>query len=219
MIKKESTSLLLGVVCAVVAVFSAALVAAFAPNLVARWRVGNGQGNETGSGVPTEPPKAMANFTLINQNGGSSSLSDFKGKPTLLFFGYTFCPDICPVTMSDFKKVKQQLGAQADGVKFVMISVDGERDTPAVIKRYVEAFDPGFIGLTGDDAAVTPVAADYGAYFTRSKLQGTQSSYLVGHTSYVYLVDGQGRWRMTYPFGSPADGMAGDVRALLREAK
>ncbi len=217
MIKKESTSLFLGVLCAVVATFSAAFAAAFAPNLIARWRVGDGQANENINGVPTDPPKVMLNFTLTNQNGGSTSLSDFKGKPTFVFFGYTYCPDICPVTMSDFKKVRQQLGADAANVNFVMISVDGERDTPVVLKRYVEAFDPSFVGLTGDEAAVTPVAADYGAYFTKTKVQGTQASYLVGHTSYVYLLDGQGRWRITYPFGSPTDGMLRDARLMLKE--
>ena len=217
MIKKESTSLMLGVACAVVATLSAGLVAAFGPNLVARWRVGNGAANEGVNGVITEPPKVMQNFTLTNQNGAATSLSDFAGKPTFVFFGYTYCPDVCPVTMSDFKKVRQQLAAQADAVRFVMISLDGERDTPAVIKRYVEAFDPAFIGLTGDEATVTPIAADYGAYFTKSRVQGTQASYLVGHTSYVYLLDGRGRWRVTYPFGSPTAGMLSDARRLLKE--
>ncbi|MCG8350106.1 MAG: SCO family protein, partial [Chloroflexales bacterium] len=101
-------------------------------------------------GTPIEPPRQLTDFSLPGSTGETLSLSDLRGKMVLVYFGYTFCPDFCPMTLADFARIKQELGAQADQVVFMMISVDAERDTPEVLARYMSAFDEDFIGLTGD---------------------------------------------------------------------
>jgi protein SCO1/2 len=100
-----------------------------------------------------------------------------------------------------------------------MISVDGERDTPEVMKRYVQAFDPDFIGLTGTEQDVRQIGLRYGVHFARETPQGTQAAYLVAHTSYSYLVDRDRRWRYVFPYRAPADVVAEDVAKVLAEPR
>ena len=145
MLKRDSVQLFLSVVSAAIVILVMALLAAYAPLWIEQYL-----NPPTGpTGFATEPPKAMGDFTLTDQNGKPMNFSDLRGSPVLMFFGYTYCPDVCPLTMSDYRRVKTALGDKAANVKFMMVSFDGNRDSPEVMKRYVEAFDSTFIGLTG----------------------------------------------------------------------
>ncbi|MCW1966495.1 MAG: SCO family protein [Anaerolineae bacterium] len=211
MLKRDSVQLFLSVAVAAFVIVTMALLAAYAPLWIDRYL----NPPTTPKGFATNPPKAMADFTLTDQNGKPFNFSELRGSPVLMFFGYTYCPDVCPVTMSDFRRVKVALGDKASHVKFVMVSFDGNRDTPEVIKRYVEAFDPTFIGLTGKPELVAKVSADYGAFANIMRIEGTQAEYQVAHSSFTYLIDQNGNWVMTYPVGVPTDNITKDVQKWL----
>jgi protein SCO1/2 len=170
-------------------------------------------------GQTIDPPKPMPDFALVNQDGQPTSLSELRGKPLLFTFAYTHCPDICPMTVADFMRVKRALGDAGEQVNFAFISVDGERDTPEVLKHYLGTFDKTFVGLTGAPGVVAQIAKDYGAKFEAQKPQGTQASYLVSHTSFYYLLDSQGRWRKSYAFQTRPEPIANDLRQILTEAQ
>lgn len=165
-----------------------------------------------------DPPREMPDFTLTSHTGQPLSLSDLRGKPVLLFFGFTHCPDICPTTMGEFRQVKAKLGEQGEQAAFVFISVDGSRDTPESLAAYVGAFDPAFVGLTGDEELVRTIGTDYYVYFERVTL-GTATAagenYTVDHTTYSYLLDADGRLRVIYPFQAPTQMIADDIESLL----
>src|SRR3989337_3492295 len=115
-------------------------------------------------GSVIDPPVQAIDFTLPDQNGKDFRLSDQKGKVVLLFFGYTNCPDECPVTLADFVKIKAKLGNKADQVKFVLVTTDPERDTAVRMQEYLKNFDPTFVGLVGESADLEPVWEAYGVY-------------------------------------------------------
>ena len=138
--------------------------------------------NYTYTGSLIDPPAKAADFTLQDQNDNPFRLSDQHGKTLLVFFGYTHCADICPVTLTRFKEIKRLLGEQANGVEFVFITVDPERDSSAQIKSYLGQFDPGFIGLTGSQDALQDVWQKYGVY--REKVPtGNGSDYEMDHST------------------------------------
>ena len=170
------------------------------------------------AGTPVDPPRVLRDFTLTDQEGQPMRLSDLRGRLALLFFGYTSCPDVCPTTLVDFAQVKRLLGDQSSQVAFVFISVDGTRDTPAVLKRYVKHFDKDFIGMTGPEDDVRRIGADYGLYFERQPLPGSQTGYSVDHTAVAYLVDREGRMIMLYAYSTPASVISADLRKLLSES-
>ncbi|BCX03984.1 MAG: hypothetical protein KatS3mg053_1922 [Candidatus Roseilinea sp.] len=161
------------------------------------------------------PPRPMPDFALTNYDGGITRLSDLRGKTVLLFFGYTHCPDICPLALSDMRKVKAALGEDAEKAAFVFISVDGMRDTPEVLRRYVRAFDPSFIGLTGPEQHVRLIALEYGAHF-RANRAGASKTYTVDHTADTFVIDAQGRWRLAYGMRTPTDVVVREVRRVIR---
>ena len=169
-------------------------------------------------GSVIDPPVPASNFSLKDQNGQAFQLSDQRGKIVLMFFGYTNCPDICPLTLAQFKQARAQLGQQADRVRFVFITVDPERDTEEKIKTYLGAIDPAIVGLGGSQAELEQVWRAYGVY--RQKQPGqSQNDYadLLEHSSRVYLVDTQGNLHVTYPFGLVPDDVVQDVQYLLRK--
>jgi protein SCO1/2 len=163
------------------------------------------------------PPRAMPDFALTNTAGGVTRLSDLRGKVVLLFFGYTHCPDICPLSLSEMRKVKAALGKDADRVAFVFISVDGTRDTPDRLHRYLRIFDPEFIGLTGPENQVRLVALEYGAHFRANRVAG-QERYTVDHTADTFILDADGRWRLAYGMSTPPDVAAREVRKVIYDA-
>jgi protein SCO1/2 len=159
----------------------------------------------------------MPDFTLTSHERKPMKLSDLRGKAVLIFFGYTHCPDVCPLSLADFRAVKKELRESARKINFVMISVDGSRDTPAVMKAYVKGFDSDFIGMTGGEAEVRKVGLSYGVHFEKQQPTRTEAAYLVAHTSYTYLLDSSGKWRMVFPFKTPPDSVAADVKEVLDE--
>lgn len=168
------------------------------------------------AGTVIDPPTPLSDFSLPSSGGAPLGLAELRGKPTLIFFGFTNCPDVCPTTMADFKQAKDALGADGGRVNFVLISVDPERDTPEALARYLGNFDPAFIGLQGDEATLRRIGRDYGLYY-QAQPPREDGSYDVEHSSASYLADAEGRLRVVYSYGTPADTYVGDLRKLLAE--
>ena len=169
-------------------------------------------------GSVIDPPVQAIDFTLSDPSGKDFRLSDQKGKVVLLFFGYTNCPDECPVTLADFVKIKARLGERADQVEFVLITTDPERDTPARMQEYLANFDPAFVGLVGSHAGLETVWDAYGVYREEVDI-GSASGPIVDHSTRIYLIDANGNLRVTYLFGTESDSMADDVAYLLQEGR
>lgn len=151
---------------------------------------------------------------LPDTTGHVRHLSDFRGKAVVLFFGFTHCPDVCPTTLADMAGVMKTLGADADRVQMIFVTVDPERDTPEALAQYVHAFDPRFIALRGDLPATQQVAKDFKIYFEKRKEGDT---YTVDHSAQSYVFDPQGRLRLLVrPQGITAD-LPDDLRTLLGE--
>lgn len=173
----------------------------------------------TFKGSAIDPPVPAADFTLQTHDGRSFTLSEQRGKVVLLFFGYTSCPDVCPATLGEYKKIAAQLGEQAAEVQFVMITADPERDTPERMANYITAFNPNFLGLTGSQEALQAVYEAYGAFVEKEETDGATGGYLVAHTSRVYVIDQEGNLRLTFPFGMGSEAMAADIYHLLAGAE
>jgi protein SCO1/2 len=155
------------------------------------------------------------NFTLESSRGGEVSLSDFSGKLVILYFGYTYCPEVCPTTLAQVDKAVESLGRKAGDVQVMMVSVDPERDTPERLASYLKNFNPDFIGASGSVEQIAETATAYGIYF--EKHPGTPATgYLVDHTATVLVIDRTGHLRMAFPFGTTAQDMASDLAYLLR---
>ena len=155
-------------------------------------------------------------FTLTDHYGTPMQLSDFSGKVVLLNFGYTHCPDVCPTTMFNMKRLMSQLGDDGAQVQVLFITLDPERDTPQRLQSYVEYFDSGFVGLTGTTDEIKHIADRYGMRYEK---EGMASSleYSIAHTGLIYLLDQQGRIRVFFKLNAPAERIAQDVRLLLKQ--
>lgn len=165
-------------------------------------------------GMELQSPKPATDFTLMGHNGQPVSLSDYQGQIVLLYFGYTTCPDVCPATLAELRQARASLGKSADKVQVLMVTVDPERDTEVLLADFMPHFDPSFIGLTGRPEQIAEVATYYGIYYARHE-GDTALGYLVDHTATVMLIDRQGYLRLVYPFGTPADDIAADLRYLV----
>jgi protein SCO1/2 len=152
-------------------------------------------------------------FNLLDQNGKTVSDRDFKGHPFLVFFGFTHCPDVCPTTLFDVSEILRALGPDADRTRALFITVDPERDTPAVMKDYLSSFDPHLSGLTGDPAEVAAVAKAYRVYYKKVPLDG--GNYTMDHTAIVYLMDKEGRFVSPFSLKRPTEAAAADLRRYL----
>ena len=153
-------------------------------------------------------------FSLTDQNGQPRSLSDFKGKVVFVFFGYTHCPDICPTTLSEMVSIRKALGPDADRLQVLFITLDPERDTPELLASFVPAFDPSFIGLTGDQVTIDKVATDFKVF--AQKVPGKDGkSYTIDHTAGSYVFDQQGRMRLFVHQGQPTEALLKDLKQLL----
>lgn len=155
-------------------------------------------------------------LALTGHDGKPRSLADFRGKLVVLFFGYTHCPDICPTTLADVAAALKQLGSDAARVQVLFVTVDPERDTPEILAKYVSAFDPSFLGLSGD-AAVTQRAAKEFKIFYEKRPGGAPGSYTVDHSGQSYVFDAQGRLRLFVRHDRIAQDLPEDLRALLKE--
>lgn len=165
-------------------------------------------------GLVLEPNAPAADFTLTTAGGQRVRLSDFRGKIVLLFFGYRFCPDVCPVSLTMMKRALEALDAQADRVQVIMVSVDPERDPPDLIAEHVRRFDPRFLGLSGTPDEVAEAATPFGIYYER--VAGSAATqYLVNHTATITALDGDGYVRVVYPHGTAGEEIAADIRNML----
>ncbi len=154
----------------------------------------------------------QADFKLRDPSGNVRSLVDFRGKVVVLFFGYVHCPDVCPTTLADMAQVMRLLGPQADKVQVLFVTVDPERDTPALLAEYVPAFHPSFLGLYGTPQETAEVAKRFDIVY---KKQPTASGYNVDHSAGSYLIDPAGRVRLLAPYAQRAEWLAADIRLLL----
>jgi protein SCO1/2 len=152
---------------------------------------------------------------LSDTSGRVRHLEDFRGKAVVLFFGFTHCPDVCPTTLADLAAAMKALGADAERVQVIFVTVDPQRDTPADLERYVKAFDPRFIALRGDDVATERVAKDFKIFYEKRK-QG--ETYTVDHSSQSYVIDPKGRLRLLVRPERLAADLPDDLKTLLNES-
>jgi protein SCO1 len=192
-------------VVAMLGAFLCGLVVVFAAILVVSGR----------SPSPIGPAVAAVGgpFQLQDQNGKLVSDADMKGRPFLVFFGFTHCPDVCPTTLFDISEVLKRLGRDADRTGVLFITVDPERDTPAVLKDYLANFDPHLRGLTGDPAAVQAALKAYRVYAKKVPLQG--DDYTMDHTAVVYLMDKDGRFVAPFNLKRTPEAAADELRRYL----
>ncbi len=160
-----------------------------------------------------DPPVPAVDFTLTDQTGQPFRLSEQAGNVVLLFFGYTSCPDVCPATLTQFKRIRTEMGKEADRVRFVLVTVDPQRDTAERLRQYLTGFDSSFVGLTGTWLDLDQVYRSYGVY---QAIPVPGPAYPVDHTDRVYAIDPKGNLRLTYTSDTTADDLAQDVRQLLK---
>lgn len=166
-----------------------------------------------GTLMPTAIP--APDFALVDAAGQEVQLSDYLGKIVLLYFGYSFCPDVCPTTLSDLKLVQNQLDESGEKIQVIMVTVDPERDTPEKLAEYVAHFHPTFVGLSGTKEAIDAAAEGYGVYY--EKHEGTPATgYLIDHTARVFVIEPDGNHRLSFGFGTTVKDMVADLRLLIR---
>jgi protein SCO1 len=155
-------------------------------------------------------------FHLVDQNGKPVSDRDLLGKPTVLFFGFTYCPDVCPTTLADMSAWLKALGPDADKLNVVYVTIDPERDTSERLKSYLTAFDPRIRGLTGSPAAIAQAAHDYNVYYQKVPLQGGE--YTMDHSTLIYLIDAKGHLAELVQYGTPRDQVVASLKRLVHGA-
>src|SRR6266568_9250730 len=156
-------------------------------------------------------------FTLEDQYGKRRSLADFRGKPVLLYFGYTFCPDVCPTDLAAMAQAIRTLDAAGKVLQPIFITLDPERDTREILRNYAVAFHPRFVALRGSEEEIRRVAAAYKVYFEKVRPPGS-SVYLIDHMAFVFLLDRDGKYVAFFPPGTSAERMATMVREVLANA-
>ena len=155
-------------------------------------------------------------LSLPDADGKMRTLADFKGKVTLVFFGFTQCPDVCPTTLSELAAVKRDLGQDGERLQGVFVSVDPQRDTPEILKAYVGSFDPGFVALRGTPEQIKDTAREFKVFYAQVPGR-TEGSYTVDHTAGTYVFDASGKVRLFVRYGSGAEALRHDLKLLLAE--
>ena len=163
-----------------------------------------------------DEPRQIAAFDLTDQASRSFTNEDLRGRTSLVYFGFTNCRNVCPVTATQLRQVARALAGEASPLINVMISVDGERDTPEAMSRFLAPYSPGFVGLTGKPEAVREVATDFKAVFFKGMPIDAKGGYDVEHTPQVYLVDRAGRMRATF-YNAAVGSMVDVTRRVMRE--
>ncbi|RTM08648.1 MAG: SCO family protein [Bradyrhizobiaceae bacterium] len=183
--------------------FAASLVVGL---LIMFWAMG-------GASKLAQPAAIGGPFQLTDQNGKAVTDKSLKGKPTLIFFGYTHCPDVCPTSLFEISEVLRAMGKDADRVNAVFISVDPERDTPAIMKDYLSSFDPHLEGLSGDPAETAKVITSYRVY--AKKVPTKDGDYTMDHTALIYLMDRDGRFVSPFNLKRTPEEAAADLKKYL----
>jgi protein SCO1 len=168
------------------------------------------------NGIDVTGSKLGDDLGLKDPAGKVRSITDFRGKVVAVNFGYTQCPDVCPTTLSDLNRAVKKLGADASRVQVLFVTVDPKRDKPELLREYVPAFNPSFLGLYGDEAATRKVTEDFKIY--AQERPGANGAYTVDHSAQTFVYDPQGRLRLVIGYGATPDAMASDFRLLLNSA-
>lgn len=161
-------------------------------------------------------PREIVDAQLTNHDGEHFRLTQLRGKASLVFFGFTNCPDVCPAAMARFRQLERSGLVDPDQVNFTLISVDGERDSPAVMKKYLQQFSEIFIGLTGDEDDVRKIVSAFRVSFFKGETPGAGDSYTVAHSTQMFLLDQAGRLRAEL-HNPTVEAMAGITNAVLAE--
>ena len=183
--------------------FAASLVVGL---LIVFWAMG-------GVSKVAQPAAIGGPFQLTDQHGKAVTDKNLKGKPTLIFFGYTHCPDVCPTSLFEISEVLRAMGKDADKVNAIFISVDPERDTPATMKNYLSSFDPHLEGLSGDPAEIAKVITSYRVY--AKKVPTKDGDYTMDHTALIYLMDRDGRFVSPFNLKRTPEEAAADLKRYL----
>jgi protein SCO1 len=163
-----------------------------------------------------EPYPPAPEFSLTDSKGDVINLRDMRGNVVLLFFGYTYCPDICPTTLAELKLAMKDLGKESNQVQVMFISVDPKRDTSELMQSYVDRFDPAFTGLSGTEEQLAPIWAEYGIF--REIVEGSsEKNYIVNHTGRIILIDQDGNLRLSYGIQVDPEDISQDIQILLRQ--
>ena len=153
-------------------------------------------------------------FELVDQHDARRTDADFRGKLMLIYFGFSYCPDVCPTDLQQIGLALDRLGGASEAVQPVFITLDPERDTPEHLKDYMPLFHPRFVGLTGNASAIAAAASAYRVYYKKIEF-GDRSDYTVDHSAFVYLIGRDGKYIGFFPPGTPADRLAETLRAHL----
>ncbi|MCK1547298.1 SCO family protein [Bradyrhizobium sp. 147] len=183
--------------------FAASLIVGL---LIMFWAMG-------GMSKVAQPAAIGGPFQLTDQNGKTVTDKNMKGKPTLIFFGYTHCPDVCPTSLFEISEVLRAMGKDADKVNAIFISVDPERDTPEAMKDYLSSFDPHLEGLSGDPAEIAKVITSYRVY--AKKVPTKDGDYTMDHTALIYLMDRDGRFVSPFNLKRTPDEAAAELKRYL----
>ena len=187
---------------------------ALLPLLVLAFAVGSTNGQELKSGV-FKPARPAPDFALRGSDGSEVGIGRFRGKVVALGFGYTSCADVCPTTLAYLAEARKKLGNAGKDFQVLYVTVDPERDSAQRLRKYMDAFDPSFIGATGTAAQLAEVRKAYGITMTREPSTVNPAEYSIHHSAFVYLIDRAGNLRAMMPFGVSADDIASDVKSLL----
>ncbi|MCC6245597.1 MAG: SCO family protein [Gemmatimonadaceae bacterium] len=171
-------------------------------------------GEPTFRGIMVDPPRAVAGFRFTLPTGEQYDTGANGKQPTLFFFGYTHCPDVCPTTLVDWKRAKEKLGRDSDRVRFVFVTVDPTRDTPSIADRYAKRFDSTFVGVSGDSATTAQIMSTFGVSAAREAIVDS-ANYFVAHSAQAFLVDATGRLVAMYSFGMGWEPLVHDLGELL----
>lgn len=158
--------------------------------------------------------QAVADFRLTDASGKTRSLSDFRGKVVVVFFGYTHCPEVCPTTLADLAQVMRKLGADAKKVQVLFVTLDPERDTPEVLNKYVPSFDTSFLGLYGDAQATAQAAKVFAVNYEK---RAEKSGYTLDHSDGTYLIGKSGKPVLLSPYGQRTELLVQDIQLLLEK--
>jgi protein SCO1/2 len=173
-----------------------------------------GQGTPAFKGSDITGTHLGKDLSMIDQDGRPRTLADYAGKVKVVFFGFTNCPDVCPTALAELAQVMQELGSDASRVQVMMITVDPERDTPEVLKQYVQTFNPSFVGLTGTPEQVKQAATSFKVYYAKVMAKNG-TDYSMDHSAAFYLLDGKGEARVLASNGTDTASLVHDIKALL----
>lgn len=189
--------------------------------MIAHWLVvlalllsGCGGGAQKFNSVDITGANYARDFALTDHTGARRTLADYRGKVVAVFFGFTQCPDVCPTTLSDLAQVKKRLGSDGERLQVIFITVDPERDSQAVLQRYVPSFDPSFVALYGSAEQTAATAKEFKVFYQKAAGK-TATSYSIDHTAGTYVFDRDGRVRLFVRHGEGVEPIVADLKRFL----